>query len=185
MPGKGKYSNYSDTIPSPDKGGTNPSKLAFLSKVFPGGPSMKQSDVVSRANANLIPSVQQADVQMFGGPVSLDYAGSPNLAEVAWAKPGDPSTPYTPDVRSPGTAVPVDQLGSTDSTSIQTNLVPRDGNPDVSTAAFAPNYVPGSPTGGTKSPSVYAKKIADTLTIGSDLPKSAVTDSSGGEIYTK
>lgn len=185
MPGKGKYSNYSDTIPSSDKGGTNPAKLAFLSKLYSSGPSLTQADVTSRANDNLIPSVQQSDLQMFGGPVSLDYTGAPNLSDVTWSKPGDPSTPYTPDVRSPGTAVPVDQLGSTDTTAIQTNMNPRDGDPGIKTSDFSPNYVPGGPAGGTKSPSIYAKKIADTLSLGKELPKSTVTDSSGAEIYTK
>ena len=183
MPGRGKYSNYSDTIPDASQGGTNPAKTAFLSKLYSAGPSLKQADVADRGNEYLVPPTQTGN-SMFG-PVHLDFSDSPDKASVQWTKPGDPSTPYTPDVRSPGSAVPADQLGSTDTTSVQTNLSPRDGNPDVSAAAFAPNYVPGNPTSGTKSPSVYAKKIADTLTLGKELPKSTVTDSSGGEIYTK
>lgn len=183
MPGKGKYSNYSDTVPDASQGGTSPAKLAFLSKVFTGGPSLNQADVAARGNDYLVPPVQNGN-SLFG-PVNLNFSDAPDTATVQWGKPGDPSTPYTPDVRSPGSAVPADQLGSTDPASIQTNVTPRDGNPDVSPAAFAPNYVPGSPNSGTKSPAVYAKKIADTLTIGKELPKSTVVDSSGGEIYTK
>lgn len=183
MSGEGKYSNYRDTIPGPQNGGTSETKLAFLDAAFKGGPSLKKDDVLKRAKALLSPPVQVDGWGLFpGGKVSLDYAGSPNLNDVKFAKPGDPSTPFTPDVRSPGTVVPVDQLGSVDTNVVTTNLEPVSGDPGNKISDFAPNYIPGAPGTGTKSPSVFSEKVS-SQTLGTQSSTSTLTDNSGGEIY--
>jgi hypothetical protein len=183
MPGQGKYTNYSDGIPDAAHGGTSQEKLTFLSKLFPGGPKLDIQSVIAAAKKFLTPSVQTTpDLSFPGQNVSLDFAGAPSLSDVKFKNPGDPSTPFTPDVRSPGSAVPADQLGDTSTDSIQTNLVPVSGDPGVNVNDFAPNYVPGGPGTGTKSPDATSTQIS-SKTLGETLPASTGIDGSGGEIY--
>jgi len=182
MPGQGKYSNYSDTL-----GGEDKARVGFLGKLFSGGPSMAKPDVIARAKAFLVPASQRPPDAVAWGTEAVDmsYVGSPDISKVGWSKPGDPSTPYTPDVRSPGSAVPQELLGSTDTTSISTNVSPKDVNPDVSYAAFKPNYVAGVVGGGTRSPAEAATFVkGQGSNLGKSLPESDVVGKgAGGEIY--
>ena len=183
MSGEGKYSVYEDTIPGPQSGGTDPKKIAFLSEVFKGGPSLNKDEVLKRAKELLTPPVQKDGMGVFpGGQVSLDYSGAPDLNDVKFSKPGDPSTPFTPDVRSPGSAVPADQLGSVDTSVVTTNVIPASGDPGAKVSDFAPNYVPGAPNTGTKSPELFSQKVS-SQTLGTPGAMSTSTDNSGGEIY--
>ena len=186
MPGEGKYSNYLDKMPDEKSGGISSAKLVLLKKLFPTAPSLNKDDVLKRALENLTPAEQNTPDPAFAnlnGKVNLNYAGSPNLNDVKFNSPGGPSTPYTPDIRSPGSAVPVDQLGSTDTTSINTNLKPASGDPDVAPADFHKNYVPGTLDSGTKSPALQTEKVASKVELGKSLPVSNMDDNSGGEIY--
>lgn len=181
MPGQGKYSNYADTLSTEDN-----KKVGFLGKLFSSGPAMDKKSVVDRAKVFLIPTTQEgADPQLWGngGIVSLTYGDAPEISKVAFSKAGDPSTPYTPDVRSPGTSVPIDQLGSLDTVSI--NLQPQSGNPDVNYNFFKPNYVAGGAGSNTRSPGEAADFISGQShkAMGNSLPASTVLDGSGAEIY--
>lgn len=116
----GKYTTY--------VGGVATDAHKLLSKLFPasaGYPTMqalqaaltagKEVDAqnVIKANAianvdatgvgGLVPAngVQQGDMGMFPTGVQLGFGDSPNIPAVAWAKAGDPASPYVPDVRSP------------------------------------------------------------------------------------
>jgi hypothetical protein len=183
MPGQGKYTNYSDKIPGPDQGGTSAGKLTFLSKLFPGGPKLDIKTVIDAAKKFLTPAVQDTpDLSFPGQKVNLNFADAPSLSDVKFKNPGDPSTPFTPDVRSPGSAVAADQLGDTSTDSIQTNLIPVAGDPGVNVNDFAPNYVPGGPGTGTKSPSATSTQVSSKV-LGENLPASTGIDGSGGEIY--
>lgn len=180
MPGQGKYSNYADTLSTEDN-----ARIGFLGKVFSGSPSLAMKDVIARAKAYLVPAKQTgADTLQFpSGEVDLNYTASPDISAVAWGKAGDPSTPYTPDVRSPGSSVPLDQLGNTDTTSISTNLSPKDNKPDD--LDFKPNYTPGQVGSGTRSPANAVGFVTDKneAGLGGALPASTNADTSGGEIY--
>lgn len=157
MPGQGKYSNYSDTIPDQNKGGTSKSKLDLLKNLFKGGPDIDKKSVLQRAKDFLTPGKQDPDPGLFPGGVDMLYGNAPNLEDVKWKNPGDPSTPYTPDVRSPGSAVPVDQLGNVDTSAVSTNLNPQSSDPGVAPGDFSHTIV-GTDT--TRSPDVFSKKIS-------------------------
>lgn len=187
MPGKGKYTNYSDQIADETHGGTSQKKIDFLSRLFSTGPSMKIADVIKRAQEIFNPPVQTGvDPLLYeGGKVNMDYRDAPDLSDVKFSKPGDPSTPYTPDIRAPGiSSATRDTLGSTDTTDVVTNLEPREGDPGISTEELVPNYIPGSPGSGTKSPAIFSKKVADATVLGKDLPNAKGNDSTGGENFT-
>lgn len=179
MSGQGKYTNYSDNIPEPSQGGTSSSRLQFLKSLFKGGPDLSMKAVIDRAKSFLVPSAQPADPTIYGGPVDLDYKNAPNLEDVKWSKPGDPSTPYTPDLRSPGVAPNVD-LGSTDT--VMVNLTPADGDPNIAPGTISPNYVVANPDSGTKSPNVTSAKVS-SQELGTSGVSSVVTNNSAGEIY--
>jgi len=77
----------------------------------------------------------------------LDYSGAPDLATVETGGAGLPSTPYTPNITSPGPG----SLNASDQPVYDGNLI---GNSDLSTPEF------GSGLGGTVSPSKTSKDIA-------------------------
>ena len=171
--GKGKYSIYSDTVP--DK-----QKQSFLDSLFAGRPSLALADVVARAKAYLTaPVVNHPDTILWPNPINMQFGEAPDLTKVQWAKSGDPSTPYTPDVRSPGPAAGI-QLDST--TAVQTNVIPNASKPDSAasdTSRFAPHHVPGTDT--TVSPNTTSAKVgASDFT---SISASNTQDKSGGELY--
>lgn len=179
MSGQGKYTNYSDKIPGPDAGGTSSAKLDFLGKLFKGAPDLSMKAVLDRAKMLLTPSTQKADVTTFGGNVDLDYKGAPNMADVKWKNPGDPSTPYTPDIRSPGPAAGIELSNMN---SVVTNVTPHDQDPSLKVSDLAPNYIVGAPGTGTNSPNLASPKVA-AQELGSSQQSVITGAGSDGEIY--
>lgn len=168
-PGKGIHINYPNTnMPDAQHGGTNPEKIDFLRKLYSTGPDMSLKAVLERAKEYL-------DVPR--------YQDAPDITSVAWGKPGDPSSPYTPDIRAPGMAVSVEELGSTDTTSIKTGFTLPSDAPSIKgdelVKVLAPNLIPGAPGTATRSPKETSVKIDAGTSLGADYP----TNPLGTELY--
>jgi len=164
MPGQGKYTVY--TPPSNEKNN-------LLAKLFPASPFSelvgKENEyrqvVTEQGNQFLTSDFVQGD-PYFGAGVSRNYSLSPDLpagAEGAWAAPGDPATTYFPDLSSPGP-------GKTDG-------VDKSTDTELKSSDIKPNYVPGGPNTGTRSPAETAKKIGSLL-LGGNGTKMGSSDSS-------
>jgi hypothetical protein len=113
MPGKGRYTKYSDN---------NSRKKEFLNKLFPQDAAYKGSTynhldnaearaaIVKEGNDVLHPSFQRGDPEMFPNGVNLDYSGVRGGATAPGkdhdkyvpTRPGDPMNAFVPDVSSPG-----------------------------------------------------------------------------------
>ena len=163
MPGQGKYTVY-----APESNAKN----NLMSKLYPESPTSgfvgKEKEyraaVVSTGNSYLAPSSTSGDA-FFGPKVSLNYENSPDIlagADGAWKNPGDPANSFTPDVSSPG-------AGKTDG-------VDKSSDPGIKSIDIKPNYVPGGPATGTRSPTSYAKKIGSLMLGGGT--KMGTSDSS-------
>lgn len=108
MPGQGKYTTVEVPTTEYAKGssGTNILKSLFKTSPLYGGNPTLNMDTVEKlaaiASENLIPSVQHGDPLLYP-EVSLDYAGSPDVPNIPVnAGGGDPSTPWSPNLNSPG-----------------------------------------------------------------------------------
>lgn len=127
----GKYTTY--------VGGVATDAHKLLSRLFPGGPfatPLTQGDEkaaqklvidVARANVQagvggIQPSdgVQAGDLGMFPTGVQLGFGDSPDVSTVKWTNPGDPASPYIPDVSSPGAG----KTDGKDKTTDPTDTVP-------------------------------------------------------------
>jgi hypothetical protein len=141
----------------------NSPKKLLLEKLFPGNEVIKppfigldregaRLEAVKVANAKLRseetngvvdtgdPAIGRVDLSYRGGgdsvitpPNTLEGAG-----EVAWSKPGDPATPYFPDIRSPGPG--------------KTEGVDKVGDPGITTKDIKPNFDPDNASENTLSP---------------------------------
>lgn len=159
MSGNGKYTVYAP--PASDKNN-------LLNKLFHSSDAVekpvvqdlvgKEEDVrkaiIEIAKANLTPVHQAGDLGYFPSGVDLDFSGKsasvqpPDTAEgkdVKWTRPGDAATSYFPDISSPGP-------GKTDG-------LDKDADPKLTVKDIKPNYVPGAPGTGTKSPIATNAKI--------------------------
>jgi len=108
---------------------------------------------------------QAGDPGMFPTGVDLSYGGTdslspPNVNEISWKNPGDPANGFVPDISSPGPG----KAGPLD----------KDQNPSVSPEDIKPNYIPGAPGTGTKSPSETSPVLAKTLGKNLEKGKSSV-----------
>ena len=111
-----------------------------------------------------VPAHTAGDLAMFPTGVDLDFKGSPNLDDVKWTNAGDPANPYTPDISSPGPG----KTAGTD----------KADDPGITPADIHPNYVPGAPGTGTKSPSATTPKVVKANELGTGAP----LGDSGGNI---
>lgn len=157
MSGTGKYTTYAP--PADDKN-------TLLNKLFHSADATekpivqdlvgKETDareaIVAIAKAQLQPSHQAGDLGHFPSGVDLDFKNAPKLEDVKWANAGDPANSYVPDVSSPGP-------GKTDGKDKATD-------PDIKTTDLKPNYVPGAPGTGTKSPSAANAKVVAANLLG-------------------
>ena len=153
-PGSGRYTTY---LP------VNSEKTERLSKLFKGGSTDLYGGAKSNAEAaaaavKTLNSVRdgKGDQDMFGNGVSLEYADSPNTAEVKWKNPGDPANPYVPDLTSPGP-------GNTDG-------VQKDTDPKINSIDVKPNFDPANPSVNTTAPSATAPRLG-SVSIGENLEK--------------
>lgn len=157
MAGTGKYTTYAP--PASDKN-------TLMNKLYRSDDAAQQpivQDLVGKENeareaivalgrSYLQPAHQQGDLGHFPTGVNLNYSDAPDVTEVAWENAGDPANPYTPDISSPGPG----KTAGTD----------KDQDPDLSTTDLKPNYVPGAPNTGTKSPSATNSKIIAANALG-------------------
>ena len=182
MSGKGKYTTY-----VPPKS----TRRSFFEKLFKGSgkewvPTVGSTDetppfvgldqaqaakAAAKAGneimrATLNGGITAGDLNQFPMGVDLSYSGKvatiqPPDTEAgkddAWSRPGDPANSYVPDLTSPG---PGKTLG-----------IEKDLDPKIASSDIKPNYVPGAPDTGTKSPSTVSGKVYDANTLGTDLPK--------------
>lgn len=172
-PGKGRYTTYVDKASSRNsllwklfnKKAPNDAGV-FYGGQEPSDNNAAAASVVARATANVdgsgvggvipVNGQQSGDPGMFPTGVNLKYGNSPDLTDVEWRNPGDPSNSYVPDLTSPG---PGRTLGTD-----------KDVDPGISTADLKPNYVPAAPGTGTVSPSSTSGNIGGG-SIGKDLEK--------------
>lgn len=162
MSGKGKYTKYV---------AEKSAKRSFMERLFKNSPlaDLNQEQAAAarakQGNEILIPNLQEGDPSYFPQGVRLDFAhpNAPDLSTVKWTRPGDPSTPYFPDLTSPGPG-PDGQV----------NTTPNDVDPEISIDDVKKNYVPGTlgmqANGGTGTVSTKetSKKIADNTDLGKD-----------------
>lgn len=176
MSGKGKYTQYAP--PSSEKNTrlnklfkSNDSTLKPIVQDLVGQEIKVREAVIEIAKAKLQPAKQDGDISMFPQGVDMNYtyasvdpAAAPNIEKVEWKNAGDPANPYMPDVSSPGP-------GNTDG-------VDKSVNPEIKTVDVKPNYVPGAPGTGTKSPVSTNAKIIAANVLGIEAKKG----DSGGNI---
>lgn len=151
MSGQGKYTVYAP--PANDKN-------TLMAKLYPAAPTAelvgKETEArvatVDLARTHLTPAVQQGDMGYFPQGVQMDYQGAPDLTTVEWTNAGDPSNGFFPDISSPGP-------GKTDGTD-------KDSDPELRTIDVKPNYVVGSPNGGTTSPATTNAKLVAASLLG-------------------
>jgi hypothetical protein len=117
MPGQGKYTQFAPLkVDASTKGQASTTRL---SKLFNSPPEITSPpDLFKIANAALLATdnggVQAGDPVQFPGGVSLTYASAPDLAAVKVGGGGLPSTPYTPNLTSPGEKAGANPAGQTD-----------------------------------------------------------------------
>lgn len=151
MPGNGKYTTYAPVANS---------KNALLAKLFKDGPTAnlvgKENDareaVIAIAKQFLTAPILQGDTGFFPNGVSSNYEQSPDITTVQWNNPGDAANGYFPDLSSPGP-------GKTDGKD-------KNVDPQLATADVKPNYVVGTPDGGTQSPSTTSAKLSTATELG-------------------
>lgn len=157
MSGQGKYTVYAP--PASDKN-------TLLNKLFHSSDPIEKSpvqDLVGQENdartqtvaagvTYLQPAHTAGDPGHFPSGVDLNFAGAPDVTTVGWVNAGDPANPYVPDISSPGP-------GLTDGTDKTTD-------PQLTTTDLKPNYVPGAPGTGTKSPTATNAKLIAAALLG-------------------
>lgn len=166
---KKKHSLYSDTNTK-----TPSDKKILLGSLFGyAGPS--STEVQAVAEKYFAAEVAEGDPQYFPA-VHLDYQGfengyGPDVSQVKWTQPGDPSTPYTPDLRSPGNPQLIPQQNAPVAAAIPSDVK------EMSDQAIATTKVlpaPGRLTNGEANPITTGKAIHDDaaagVTFGVSLP---------------
>jgi len=177
MSGTGKYTQYA--APMGDKYvvlkklfGTHapPSSLPHQMQIDPGKETNVRDAIIADAKLQFTPSHQSGDLGHFPKGVDMDFsgaslpAGPPKLEDVKWMLAGDPANPYAPDISSPGP-------GKTEGTD-------KSSDPNIKSSDLKPNYVPGAPGTGTKSPTTTSPKIV----AANELGKSTKLGDSGGNV---
>lgn len=117
MPGQGKYTTYQPVKTDAAAKGQSSSKL--LNKLFnPPAEITDVKNIIDTANKYLLATetngLQFGDGQQFIGGVSLNYAEAPDLLTVGVGGGGLPSTPFTPNLTSPGPTNGVSPNGQVD-----------------------------------------------------------------------
>lgn len=117
MPGQGKYTQFAPLkVDTSTKGQASTTRLQKLFN--PPKELTSTDDLFKIANRFLLAvdnnGVQVGDPNQFKSGVSLDYSDAPDLAEVKIGGGGLPSTPYTPNLTSPGEKNGVSANGQTD-----------------------------------------------------------------------
>jgi hypothetical protein len=175
MSGLGKYTSYTGLSKPTDQ----LPKANFLKKLFgshvtpaeappqvvhdPADENGMREDIIAIAKQQLQPSKQIGDAGYFPAGVDMTYGNNPvgdpnvtnvpvDLAAVTWTTAGDPANPYAPDITSPGP-------GKTEGSDKNTD-------PQIKTTDLKPNYVPGAPGTGTKSPVASSAKIVAANILG-------------------
>lgn len=157
MPGKGKYTQYA--APMSDKN-------TLLNKLFKSDDAVQKpllqdlvgkeeealKVIVDMGKAKLQPAHQDGDKGHFPSGVNLNFSDAPKLDDVKWTNAGDPANPYMPDISSPGPG--------------KTEGLDKADDPALKTTDIKPNYVPGAPNTGTKSPVASAAKIVAAALLG-------------------
>jgi len=160
MSGQGKYTTFAPPANA---------KNTLLARLYKDAPNAnlvgKETDAreatVALAKEHLTPAHTQGDLGYLPQGVDLDYSGKsaaiqpPDTSEgkdVVWSKAGDPANSYVPDVSSPGP-------GKTDGAD-------KDVDPKIEVKDLKPNYVPGAPGTGTKSPDTTNVKVAAGNVLG-------------------
>lgn len=166
MSGTGKYTVYAP--PASDKN-TLLNKLFNSKDAVVKSPTQdlvgKENDaraaIIAIAQANLTPAHQQGDLGMFPNGIDLDFSGQsasiqpPNTVEgkdVTWTRAGDPANSYIPDISSPGPG--------------KTEGLDKSEDPKIAAKDIKPNYVPGAPNTGTKSPTATNAKVVAANVLG-------------------
>jgi hypothetical protein len=157
MPGEGKYTVYG--APASDRNTllnklfrSNDPVVKPLTQDLVGKETDVKEAILEIAKTNLQPAHQVGDLGFFPAGVDLDFSGAPKTEDVKWVNPGDPENSYTPDISSPGP-------GKTDGRDKATD-------PQVKVTDLKPNYVPGAPGTGTKSPAATNAKIVAANLLG-------------------
>lgn len=166
MAGQGKYTTYAPVASD---------KNTLLNKLFKSSDPVVQypfqdlvgketdaiSVAVSQGKALLQPVLQQGDPGHFPNGVYLDYSAlnapvqAPDTTEgvdVKWTNAGDPANSYVPDITSPGPG--------------KTSGLDKSTDPKIAVADLKPNYVPGGPDTGTKSPVNIGAKVHSNNLLG-------------------
>jgi hypothetical protein len=171
MPGNRKYTVYAPPMKP---------QLIYLNKLFHssdavmkpltqdlvGQEAAAHKAVIEIAKQYLQPKAQFGDPMIFPNAVMMDFSAAPNIADVKWTNPGDPANPYMADLTSPGP--------------LKTGGKDRDVDPKIAASEVKPNYVPGAPDTGTKSPAtvgsnIYtANELGTTSQMGASGEKGAV-----------
>lgn len=181
MSGRGKYTVYVPVAQA---------KYALLGRLFKGNSTIESPfakamesgdqeaarlETVARGQQFLQPDLQKGDPNYLPDGVHLDFTGDPNgitppdLEKVAWTRPGDPSTGYFPDLRSPGPGVSDPKARNTD---------PEISNEDIK----GPGYIPGQPgVSTTSSPTSRIDALHDANKLGTSAPlgKNSESEPSG------
>lgn len=157
MSGTGKYTQYAPVASD---------RNALLNKLFHSEDDVRvplAQDLVGKeeetrqaileiAREFLQPAHQVGDMGHFPEGVDLNFANAPTISDVEWKQAGDPANSFAPDISSPGP-------GKTEGTD-------KDENPEIEIADLKPNYIPGAPRTGTKSPSASNAKIVAANLLG-------------------
>jgi hypothetical protein len=135
---------------------SNDPALAPPTQDLVGQEQAARAAVIAISKPALQPAHQTGDAGMFPQGVDLNFVGSPDLSTVGWVNAGDPANPYAPDISSPGPG--------------KTNGTDKNVDPQLSATDLKPNYVPGAPKTGTKSPSTASPKVFAANELGTDTP---------------
>lgn len=152
MPGQGKYTKYDPQKSDFAKG---VSSAARLKKLFNSDAELTDTTLLfAKANAKLLAKnsngVQQGDPQLFSEGVDLTFSRAPDLSTVKTGGGGLPSTPYTPNLTSPGEVNGVDPTKQADMKISDTKELSVTAQPGVN---------------GLVNPSEVSTKIGSTVKI--------------------
>lgn len=162
MSGNGKYTVYAPEASTKNTllnklFGSNDAIVKPPTQDLVGKEVEAREAVLTIARQYLQPNKQFGDEGMFPNGVDLNFSGAPNLEDVNWRSAGDPANAYMPDISSP-------EPGAVEG-------VDKNVDPQIKTVDIKPNFVPGAPGTGTKSPSTTNAKIiaANILGVSSKL----------------
>jgi hypothetical protein len=157
MPGGGKYSFYSDTLPVSKlglEGAKGVSNKSLLKSLFSSPDGLDMAGVQTTANKFLVPDVQpiNPDPSIFTDEdMKLGFGNAPDMPkDVSIKNVGDPANAYFPNLASPGEGVTVP-------------VTPTNSDP----AVINPRAVPG--VDGLVNPADTSKQMSNATKIGTKL----------------